>query len=196
MKENKIRHTEIKGLLKNKVTGQKITQWLTSERMFLTYRYKKQSTYIHPKTGKFCVPQPYIRNEDASEHRYALTFAEWQKIIQTYWEIVVEHLIDSVDFRMPLDLGLLQMCKYKPKKISRRGKHDDLTFYRNLPTLGYRPFIIWRKKHASRFGIKGVHIFNLTKTLWRKVHKALVKDPTIIFKYPDIRSDRKISTYD
>lgn len=185
MKENKIPNTnDIKGRLPNVVTSQPITEWLTSERMFLAYRYKKQDIRVNPKTGKIMVPQPYVKDEESSDHKYALTFPQWQEIVETYWDIVVDNLIEGKSFKFPMMLGYIEMCKVKMRTVVMRGlKHS----FRNLSTLGYKPKMIWRKNHTIRFSTKFWFMLNLSKQAhWTKMGKMLREDPSIIFKYPDI----------
>lgn len=185
MKESKTRNTEdIKGVKANLVSKQRITDWLTSERMFLTYRYRQQDIRVNPKTLKLGVFHPYVKDEDSSNHRYALKFPQWQEIVQTYFDIVVEHLLKGIVFEFPRNMGHLEMCKIKMPTVVMRGLK---TSFRNLSTLGYKPKLVWRKKTIKGMNTKWWFLFNISKKRqWVKMGRLLRENPSIIFEYPDV----------
>lgn len=184
MKKKEISNIEKKGIQASPLDKQKVTKWLESDRMFLTYRYKKQDIRYNPKSGKMSVFQPYIKKEDASTHRYALTFIQWQEIVITYWTIVIEHLVKGILYKFPRELGYLEMCKVRSKNASRRGQK----LFRNLHTMGYRPKIVWWKNRAN-LPTKYWYIFNISrKKQWRWVSEFFMKNPSAIFKLQDLAS--------
>jgi hypothetical protein len=147
-----------------------LKEYVTIEDFFLKFRYKKRHI-----VGKN-IFQPYVKKEDASDHEFALIFPLYKKIIQTYWEVITEQLLEGKPFIMPRELGMIELVKQK-KKVSKRG-----IVYRNLHTNGYVPRVAWFKFKHARFLHKTWYTFNLSrKVRWKQISKALFENPDKIY---------------
>lgn len=152
----------------------KIKEYLTLEDFFLKFRFKKRHI-----VGKN-VFQPYVKLKDCSDSEYALTFPEYKKIIQTYWTIITENLIEGKPFMMPRNLGMIELVKQK-KKVTKKG-----VLYRNLHTQGYTPRVAWFKHKHARFLHKKWYTFNLSrKKRWKQISEALFENPDKIYNFSD-----------
>jgi hypothetical protein len=157
--------------------------WMTSYDVFKGYRYRKQHTRVNPNTGKTMVYQPYIPVAESSNHEFALTFPQWEKVIQTYFDVIREHLTKAILVQLPKELGILEMCRVK-KKLNPNAKKP---MFLNLATMGFSPKMIWMRYQEKNFRHKMWYVFNLSRRYqWSYVGKALKKDPSIIFKWNNL----------
>lgn len=155
-------------------------EYITIEDFFLKFRFKKRHI-----VGKN-VFQPYVKLKDCSDSPYALTFPEYKKIIQMYWTIIVEQLLEGKPFIMPRELGMIELVKQK-KKVTKRG-----FLYRNLHTQGYVPRVAWFKFKHARFLHKSWYTFNLSrKKRWKQISEALFKEPDKIYNLSDSNKERR-----
>lgn len=163
---------------------EKIREWIGKQQLYFSYRYKKRTVKVNPKTGKLMIPQPYIKKEDESDHPFALTYSEWSKTIDEYFKLMTERLIEGETIVLPRDMGELVMLKQKCNPKKKSGK-----IYRNSRTMGYRPWLAWFRKSESRlihkFWFSSLNISR--KKLWPLMGKKLRDEPETIFKYPTAR---------
>ena len=157
-----------------------VVDWVNSYELYHGYRFRKRDIRVHPTTGKLQVRAPYISKTESSDHEFALTFSEWQDILETYWNVITESLFDGDSFTMPRGLGTLEMVKYK-------GVCNHPTFKSfNFNTMGYRPKVIWNRKYTGKFLHKTWYTFNLSrKKQWKIVGQKLKDDPSQIFNLKD-----------
>ena len=151
--------------------------WITNQDIYLNYRFKKRDV----ENGK--VWYPYIKKEDSSDHKYSLTFRQWQEIIKVYFEVLLEKLIEGHQIVLPYNLGILQIMREKRSK--RRG--DKL--FRNLHTFGFSPTIAWYRHRPGKFRRKYWYKFNLSRRIaWKKISNTLFEEPSVIYNF-DINSN-------
>lgn len=161
-----------------------IRDWIGKQQLYLGYRYKKRRIYINPKTGKKQVPQPYIKAEDCSDHAYALDYKEWSEVLDAYFKCMTIRLIEGEVFVIPKDLGELIMLKQKSNPKKKWGQ-----VYRNIRTMGFRPWLGWFRKgkaaFQNQFWFSSINLSR--KKLWPLMGKKLTTEPETIFKYPTAR---------
>lgn len=157
----------------------KVKKWLTGKDVYMGYRFKKSKIIINDN-GTTSVFQPYIKKEDETNHEFSLIYDDWKEIVDCYWDIVVDHLIEGSKYKFPRNMGHLEMCKIKPMRHIIRGNKK----FMNLNTLGYKPKLIWIKNYEKNFATKFWFIFNISRNKqWSKMRKKLLEDPSIIFSY-------------
>jgi len=163
-------------------TGE-IKDWVTEKDIYQGFRYKKRHIKVNPNTGKTMVySDPYIKLKESSNHEFSLTFTDWLKILKGYFNIVAEHLANGDEFEFPRNMGKILLVRKRPKNNVVKGNK----FFRNSHTLGYKPVIIWKRIKEEGFLHKKWYIFNLSRKIqWPIISKAIFKNPTLIYKYPE-----------
>lgn len=156
----------------------KLERWINPAVLFMRYRYKKPTTNV---TGE---PKPWIPVAERSNHEYALEFRDWKKIIVTYFDILVENLIEGHIIRLPKGIGSLELVRIKLK--SRVTTREGTRFFRNLHTMGFKPRLVWNRYTEGTLKLRMLYMFNLMPTQWKRISDSIMKEPDIIFKYPDI----------
>jgi hypothetical protein len=168
----------------HKNAEKKVRDWIGKHQLYLGYRYKKRTIVISEKTGKRLVFQPYVKKKDCVEHPFALNYKEWSEIVDVYFKCMTLRLIEGETFEMPRGLGDLLMMKQKTDSKKKWG-----LVYRNIRTMGFRPWLGWFRKGTSTFQNKfWFSSINLSrKKLWPLMGKRLKDKPETIFKYPTAR---------
>lgn len=73
--------------------------------------------YPYKKQRDDCVTcQPYVSNEESTQHSYSLTYKEWLLIIKTVLKYLTLYLASGKTYRFSSGIGELQIVKYKPSK--------------------------------------------------------------------------------
>lgn len=157
----------------------KVVDWVSDHDIYKGYRFKKRHITIN-KEGKNIVHAPYIPLKESTNEEFSLTFPEWKKLVNEYWNIVVDELVEGNQFELPKGLGHIRMMKKFTTQI-RKGK-----IYRNNHTGGYSPFLVWNRFKAGTFKHKMWYIFNISrKKQWSRVSKAIKKTPHLIHRYDE-----------
>lgn len=147
--------------------------WITLEDIYKSYRYKKrdiEGTTVWP---------PYVKKEDESDHIYALTYRQWYKVIECYFQVVVEKMIQGYAFDMPYRLGKIKLLRADGKK-TRGGR-----LFRNLHTKGFYPMVAWFRHREADFKRKRWYKFNFSrKIVWKKISQHLHANPELIYNFP------------
>lgn len=152
--------------------------WITNQDIYLWYRHKKQDI----EGSK--VWYPYIKKEDSSDHQYALTFRQWQIIVSTYFEILVDKMIEGYKFDLPKRLGTICLLRDDEKKV--KGG----ILFRNLHTMGFHPMVAWFRHKGGVFRRKRWYKFNLSRRIvWKKISDTLFEEPHMIYNY-DLNSKK------
>jgi hypothetical protein len=167
-----------------------ISQRVTLRELYLGYSLKTRD--IESKT----IPVPYFPKSEITTHKHSLTYKEWKRIILIYFKHLVFYLMETgFSYKIPSRLGLLQIRKYKSKKIPDWGKTKEVygttkvkpIYYKNTHTSGYRPIIKWyRSGQEAKFKYKWYWRFNFTPKSWSTVSKAIFSKLTLINKYQSI----------
>ena len=161
--------------------------WMTSWDVFKCYRYRKQYSRVNPKTGKLMIYQPYIKTAESSNHEFALIFPEWEKIIQTYFNVMIEALTKADTVKFPRDMGYLQMCRVKKNINSERSKRSKMPKFLNLATMGFKPKVIWIRRHEMNFANKMWFRFLFSrKYQMSHVGRELKRDPSIVYNWDNL----------
>lgn len=150
-----------------------IKKWVVGHDLFQGYRYKKRKVEINPDTGKLSVFQPYIPCKESSNHEFSLTYDEWLKVVETYFNVVTEETYNNGKiYEFPRNIGRLEMQSYK----------SNFTKFRNFPTMKLRPRIVWFRNFIGAFKKKRWYTFNLSrKKQWTIIGKILKENPSSIF---------------
>lgn len=157
----------------------KVVDWVTDHDIYKGYRFRQRKITTSPE-GKISVHAPYIPAEESTLHEFSLQFPEWKSLVNAYWNIVVNELIEGNQFEMPKNLGHIQLMKRQKKNV-RQNK-----LYRNSHTMGYVPWLVWNRFHTGRFKHKMWYMFNISrKKKWPMIAKAITKNPSLIFNYPE-----------
>lgn len=147
--------------------------WVTLEDIYMLHPYKKRDIEGNK------VWQPYVKKNQESDHKYALTYREYLKIIECYFEIAVEEMLKGKHFVFPNQLGELRLLRSDKKRKTKRG-----TLYRNLHTFGFYPMVAWFRHKEADFKRKRWYKFNFSrKIVWKRISQALFKDPSIIYNF-------------
>ena len=157
----------------------KLPDYLTTEDFYKQFRYKKRDI-----EGNKVYP-PYIKLKDCSDHKYSLTYRQWMIILNTFFEVLVEKMIQGFKFEMPARLGHLQILRDKGKKIFK-GR-----MYRNTHTQGYYPLVAWFRHKEADFRRKRWYKFNFSRAIvWKRISNILFEDPSIIYNF-DLNRNKK-----
>jgi len=157
----------------------KPVDWVSDHDIYKGYRFRKRHITINEE-GKNIVQAPYIPLKESTSHEFSLTFPEWKELVNSYWDEVVDELIEGNTFEMPKELGCLTMMK----KLKNQVRQNKL--YRNSHTGGYVPFLVWKRFHAGSFLHKMWYLFNISrKKQWSRVSKKITKNPSLIYRYSD-----------
>lgn len=157
----------------------KVVEWVSDHDIYKGYRFRKRHITINEE-GKNIVHAPYIPLKESTSHEFSLTFPEWKDLVVGYWNIVVDEMTEGNQFELPKGLGHIQMVKRQVKKV----KQNKL--YRNNHTQGYSPFVVWNRFKAGTFLHKMWYMFNISrKKQWSRVSKQLMKNPSLIYSYPE-----------
>jgi len=146
--------------------------------LFKFYKYPCQELYGD------VVPNPYIKKENVNcSHPASLTYHEWKQYIKLYLKYFKMYLLSGRKIKLPYKLGYIQLQKVKGGGANYT--EDQLSFYKNSHTGGYRPFFRWIRDEAI---LKEKSMWAMRPTVgpngyWRKISKALFKDPTLIYNY-------------
>ena len=134
-----------------------------------------------------CIPNPYIKKENViCDHPASLTFYQWQEYVLIYIKYFKLYLLSGLDIKLPYRLGYFQLLKVKGGGANYNT--DNLTFYKNSHTGGYRPFFKW-DRHLAVIPEKYVWACRPTRGprgYWGKISKKIFDDPSIIYNYKTI----------
>lgn len=167
------------------------TTHISNKDLYLGYRYKWYDT------TKSTIPIPYVSRKDVSDHKYKLAYKEWNKVVECYIEVVLEHLREGNLYTMPHGLGMLKLTKYKTKYIDyykgkkaiEEGTLEKGTFYRrddyNLD--GYTFRLKWYRASKYHVVFRNKYLYELW--LLRTSHKILYnyfkEDKSRIYRLSD-----------
>jgi nucleoid DNA-binding protein len=166
----------------------------SNAQIWLDYPYKK-----YPSNSN-TIPLPYFPKTEITDTEYSLEKHEWHEIMDTYFDIVEDYLIQGNLFVIPKGLGSLKIYKTPNKRTS------DIPAYRNkLKSIeetkervfhnAYSPFLKWDRRLYRNDGT----FSNLLNSKWRyknwkmtlasgtrrKLFEHLAKAQHNILAYPD-----------
>lgn len=154
--------------------------------------------------------RPYIPMSQRTDNEYSVDLNQYNDIIEAYFEVAVEEMMEGKPFRFSSDIGELRLVRYKARKSGRAMpklhadlKKQGLTTQRQIdeaikkdPSLidkysyynnhlqGYKFNLAWFRKgwniHFANYWNMRMH-----RKLWMKVWNALKEDPSMIYKFSD-----------
>jgi len=154
------------------------------------------------------MPRPKLEFRTASRENYKLfcksnkdvkiSFEEYKKILYTYNELIIKHILDTGDkIKLPFGLGCITINKYKKKKRKinkttgeeiialsvdyKRSKEEGVRVYHlNYHTDGYNYYWAWLYKDA-RIKCSFIWKFEIARIPSRLLASYL-KTPSSIYK--------------
>ncbi len=84
-----------------------------------------------------------------------VNYSLYRRVLQTMCSIILEHVLNASEgFKMPFGLGLLQVCKYKPKELTSKSlsldyktskEYNKHIYHLNEHSNGYKFRLYWSK---------------------------------------------------
>lgn len=103
-------------------------------------------------------------------------FVRWKYIIQKYYDIIYNDMLNGETIILPYGMGSLYLKKYKPKSLPAERNQSSLQKkfipQLNLHTDGYQIETKWNKKNIQLKN-KGLYKFRFTRTNNRLLSKKL-----------------------
>jgi hypothetical protein len=174
---------------------------MTLKHFYQEYPYKKRECPT-------CLP--YIADSEISNHSFALTYFEWQKIIMLYFKYLILFLLSGQVYRFSSKIGELQLIKWKPKKrkvdiystlssIMKKYKiskqeaaayykehKEEAKTYSNRHLDGYKWRVIWKR---SGYNVKNISIWAMMlqkKSTYDFIHNYLKENPNHIHQISEV----------
>lgn len=163
-------------------------KFVSNKELYLGYRYKWYDTTSNT------VPKPYFSKKDISEHKYKLTFKEWNEIVDCYIDVVLEYVREGNLYTIPHGLGLLGLVKYKSRYIDyhkgrkalESGEIQKGTFIsrENYKLDGHTFRLKWYrgKRHSVLFRNKYLYDMYLLRTTFKKLFYYFMEDKSRIYR--------------
>lgn len=149
--------------------------------LYLQYPYKKNPPFTNT------IPVPYIKQKDVSDHKWAITYAEYNEVIDTFADEIIKLLQDGDEWQIGSNMGVISLRKIKCKsfidRIASKEQGKRVTRIRN----NYENYMLvtaWdRAKYALRN--KWLWRFKLIPKVLRDIYLKTDEDFTYIFKFKD-----------
>lgn len=127
------------------------------------------------------VELPYFPKAELDcDHPYSLRYKEWREIVDTYFEYVIDYMLNGQKYRMPARLGYLELQKFKGGGIDYQRLKKEGKVYRhtNRHSKGYRVILKWLRGYSHGAVIKHQYLWriNFSKLVWRKIHSKMKTD--------------------
>jgi len=180
-----ISKTETKKLQSNTYfSSRKVTDRL----IYKQYPYKKK-----PK-GQF---SSLVTHKENTNHKFSITSKEWGKVIQCYFQHLLEYLMEGYEYKLPVQMGSIKLIKIRPKKDQKYidwkstneiyGEYNKTAAYKDKKRVyvkrnhwgGWQPFIKWYKgklKYQMSWQLR------LPKSLWKQMTDKYNEDPSLVYK--------------
>lgn len=159
----------LKRLKKEYISNSKL-KYICASDFYLQYPYKTRTV-----TGN-TVPIPYFPKEQISDHKHALTYKEYKRILEVYFEILIEKLFTGTILLLPFFLGKMYLLRTKYKKVnykktkeiygSQKGLEEQkFIYHKDLMLNNERLLLKWERKN-SRFPNSLYWKFQITRGLY------------------------------
>lgn len=145
-----------------------------------SYPYKKNDNFIGNT-----IPNPYIKQDDISNHRLALSYKEWLSIMEQIIIEIKSDLYDGDVWDIGSGLGKLHLAKMKCRKFLDRinsAKEKKAIYTSRNDFDNYMLVPEWNRKKAP-FKHKWLWRFKFAVSLLRPIYQT--EDTNIIYKFLD-----------
>ena len=138
-----------------------------------------------------------LSKDDSSNNPFYVSKKDYNSIIEDFHAMIIDEIIDfNYEFKLPFDLGMLALRKFKPTlKVDENGKlinklpvdirstmnlwdkneeakkNKVLVRYTNKHSRGYVFTIHYYKKYKARFKNKTLYSFETVRSFKEKVNK-------------------------
>lgn len=148
------------------------------------YKYKRN---YPPKLG--VQPQPYIKKEDVSLHKYATDYHLWRDVINGYLEYIMENLMNGLPWRLNFHLGEINIKKIKGSFLVDRKAMQDTDGTKKFKKRvmnpdGYYLAPRWYRK-SIHVKLKYNWIVHISKSRLVECYRRVREDYTYIYKFQD-----------
>ena len=151
--------------------------------------------YPYKKRHKPSVTRPAITGwEFNPDHELSLNWSEWKILTHIYLKLLGEFLLSGMVIKLPVKMGIFKLYKYKYPETKQRPdfghfyKTGEWIPYKNNHTNGYGPIIEWnRKRGQADFRRKWFWMLRLNRAYKKKLSKAIMDNPSLLFSYDDVR---------
>lgn len=130
------------------------------------------------------VELPYVKKKDTvCDHKYTLTYREWNKIYKAYVKIMTLYLRQGFPYKLPHYMGTIKLVKMNSKFYSYLKKRlvpsSNFLFGKS-----FRP--MWYKAHKqSHLKYKWYWKLLLCYSMWTEIYEWLKEDPVRIKNLSD-----------
>lgn len=172
---------------------------------FFNYQHKKALI-----CGESEQKRPYVPVDQRTDNELSVNVRQYTDIINSYWNHVIDNMLEGRPHRFSSDIGELRLVRYKParngKAVSKamarlsvekgiQGKDAGMYIkdhpesiegynYYNSHIGGYKFNLAWFRM-GWNFVFSTYWNMRLSISLWRKVWDKLKKDPSIIYILQD-----------
>lgn len=146
------------------------------------YPYKK-----NPPIVTSTIPKPYVKQKDTTEHRFSLTFWEWEKIVVLLIEEIIQELVGGGSWNVGSHIGVISFRKRKCKTFTDVVKSNGTGKAVKKITNEYDNYMVvdfW-DRIKNPLGNKWLWRFRTTDELKLMVYKKTDEDYTHIYKFLD-----------
>lgn len=155
---------------------------ITEKDIYHFYPYRKNPIII----GK-TIPQPYVKKENISDHKYAMTYDLWISIVKDYFLEVRDVTLKGKLFTIPKFLGSWQLKKYKAYRRVDWGttkRTGVKTYYRDSDN--YRILMKWyRTPKNSSFKFKNHWKISICKGFGKAIYDKITNDSNYVYTIID-----------
>ena len=154
-------------------------KFTTLKDIYAKYRYK-----WYDITSTTVPMYPYIPKEEISNHQYKLSKKEWVKLINIYFEVFIDMLMEGDQIRLPHGLGDMRLCK---RIITSRNPciAKENLVYTNSSTMNYALHTLWHRKKAM-FRYKHYYKFRIVDSRLHTMYKRIRKNPLMLYNLNNV----------
>jgi hypothetical protein len=146
------------------------------------YHTRNKNKIQNPYTFKDMY-QAYLKKYSVTpDSPYYVSYVDYTVICSEYYKEISKYVIeDGGIFKMPFNLGVLRVCKKKPKKLDWQHmtpdwilteKYDKTIYHLNEHSDGYKYQFLWSKKQ-SRFQYNSYYQLQMTRSNKRTLARII-----------------------